>query len=60
MSRKIRLRAFTLLESLVALLVISGSILVYQGIDPKHFKQCPLFIGESRGKMVALFSAAAF
>lgn len=32
MSRKIRLRAFTLLESLVALLVISGSILVYQGL----------------------------
>lgn len=32
MSRKTRLKAFTLLESLVALLVISGSILVYKGL----------------------------
>lgn len=30
--KKTRLKAFTLLESLVALLVISGSILVYQGL----------------------------
>lgn len=32
MCPKIRIRAFTLLECLVALLVIAGSVMVYQGL----------------------------
>lgn len=55
MLRRTRLKAFTLLESLVALLVISGTVLVYQGLT-QSISQNVYYLSDNEENEWLLFS----
>lgn len=55
MLRRTRLKAFTLLESLVALLVISGTVLVYQGLT-QSISQNIYYLSDNEENEWLLFS----
>ena len=55
MLRRTKLKAFTLLESLVALLVISGTVLVYQGLT-QSISQNVYYLSDNEENEWLLFS----
>lgn len=55
MLRRTRLKAFTLLESLVTLLVISGTVLVYQGLT-QSISQNVYYLSDNEENEWLLFS----